>query len=490
MPTTPKAPKITPEEQALVDYIALGTAYGCCPEQIRNFFIAGTLLQPKQLEFAALCRQCDVPNGPESIMYSGGRGSAKSHGFFAQIGEDDCQRFPGLNCLILRKVGSANKEQLEEFLSKLFVGLRFKYKAQSGLVVFENGSKIRIGHFKDEKDIGRYLGLEYDLIGIEEANQLSGTKIKNILSCLRTSKPGWRPRSYLTTNPGGIGHGENKKIYYDPFNAGTQTRTRLVHTLVYDNKFVNPEYVDYLESLTGWQLQAWLYGSWELMAGAFFTNWNDLWHVYPNPHVRNTPQNIVRWKAGYDYSYSHPACFTLIGDDALGNSYVIDQFHENEMVIKEQAVAIKDLLKANHVELWNLEYIAAGGDCFSKGKDGRTVAQDFEAEGIDLVDAQVDRINFNAVVQQRLGQVSRGIEPTVFIHNRCLHLIEQIPILQHHETKAGDVVKMNANERGEGGDDAYESFRNGICFGAGTACSFAVPVQIGGYQPIQIRIGQ
>ena len=38
-------------------------------------------------------------------------------------------------------------------------------------VTFENGSRIVLGHYQHETDIDAYLGLEYDLIAIEEAMQ-------------------------------------------------------------------------------------------------------------------------------------------------------------------------------------------------------------------------------------------------------------------------------------------------------------------------------
>ena len=49
-----------------------------------------------------------------------------------------------------------------------------------------------------EKDIDAYLGLEYDVIGIEEATTLSSRKHRDITTCCRTSKPNWRPATGWT----------------------------------------------------------------------------------------------------------------------------------------------------------------------------------------------------------------------------------------------------------------------------------------------------
>ena len=40
------------------------------------------------------------------------------------MGADDCQRVPGLKCLLLRKVGKANMEHFEDLRRRLFAGLR------------------------------------------------------------------------------------------------------------------------------------------------------------------------------------------------------------------------------------------------------------------------------------------------------------------------------------------------------------------------------
>ena len=93
---------LTPLEQLFVDYLTLGLKMGCPEAQIMNFWNAGVILQAKQLEFARLARQCDLPDGPKDIMMGGGRGAAKTHGILAQIFCDDCQRMPELKVLVLR----------------------------------------------------------------------------------------------------------------------------------------------------------------------------------------------------------------------------------------------------------------------------------------------------------------------------------------------------------------------------------------------------
>jgi phage terminase large subunit len=488
MPKQKKTDPIFEQEKA---FIYTARARGCQLEQITNFIKAGAWLQPKQLEIAARCRDCDQPDGPTSILAGGGRGSSKSHALFAQIFCDDCQRVPGLKCLFIRKVGQANKEQVGDFITKLLPNIPHKYReATPSKVEFPNGSFVILGNFKDEKDIDKYLGLEYDVIYIMESNQLTQSKKINILSCLRTNKPNWRPRCYQDTNPGGIDHVANKRLFVDPWKlelAGgpKQKETRYIHSTVDDNKYVNSEYKAYLEKLVGWQREAWLNGSWEFMAGAFFSNFYPDVHVYPNPQTSLAERSIIRWFAGMDYGYSHPNAFCLGCEDENGNIFATNTYSAANTPIEQHAANIRDLLALNNLEVEDLEFIAAGRDCFRVDKDGSTVETEYREHGIGLTAVHIDRINAWSQVAEVFGDVQHQIKPRCFIHKNCEELIFQIQAAQSDPKKPNDIIKMNADaETLEGGDDMLEGFRNLIVMAYSSLITNAKPLRIGNFQPM------
>ena len=47
----------------------------------------------------------------------------------------------------------------------------------------------------------------------------------------------------------------------------------------------------------------------------------------------------------------------------------------------------------------------------------------------------------------------------MFLHKRCGRLIETLPALQHDPHKPEDVLKVDADEEGIGGDDAADALR-------------------------------
>ena len=528
----------------------LARVSGCPSDQAFNFIKAGVFLQPKQLEFCALARECDneficCPNcsngeksefiskltgetrqaflrenkfkemegriiceicegrktisGPKMILAGGGRGSAKSHGIFAQIFCDDCQRVPGLKFLFLRKVGQSNKEQVSDFVTKLLTNLPHKYReAAPSKIEFPNGSFVILGNFKDEKDIDKYLGLEYDGIYIMESNQLTQTKKANIISCLRTNKTNWRTRVYQDTNPGGLDHVQNKALFIDGrwqwdeaaelyVKIGVETETRYVHSTVDDNAFVDKDYKSsVLEKYVGWQRAAWLHGNWEFMAGAFFSNFDRHIHVYPNAQTNLNERAIVRWFAGLDYGYSHPTAFSLCCEDEGGNIFVVAEYGQANTLIEEHAANIKDLCSLNNIDVGDLEFIAAGKDCFRVDKDGSTVATEYQEHGILLTPTQIDRVNAWSQVAEVFGDVKNQIRPRCFIHKNCTNLISQIQSAQSDPKKPNDILKVNASPEGDGsdGDDYLENFRNAIVMAYSSLLKNCRAIQTGGFKPV------
>jgi phage terminase large subunit len=441
-------------------YAQAARAAGCPQDQLRNFIQAGIVLQPQQLAASAAARECDRPDGPTEVAYGGARGGGKSHWGIAQVLCDDCARVPELKWLYLRKVGKAGREAIQDLRREVLHSTPHDYRVQEGVLIRkDNGSRVVLGHFQSEKDIDNYLGLQYDGVLVEEATQLSLRKIRDIGTCVRSSKPGWRPRKYYTTNPGNIGHAWFKARFIDPARYGRESATRFIQATVRDNAFVNAEYRGELETLTGWQRRAWLDGDWDIAAGQFFTTWRNDVHVREftvSPH----------WRKGgsFDYGFTHFTGAHLLAEDGDGDLYIFDEHGERGWLPQRHAPAIHAMLGRHGLTVRDLRTFAAGLDVFDKGKDkdGYTIADTYKELGITLDRANVDRINGAGEILKRLGDVEAGIRPRLFIHPRCARLIETIPLLQHDPHRPEDVLKVDCDDDGNGGDDFYDSARYGV----------------------------
>ena len=432
-------------------------------DSLERFLSADYVPQPKQLLFHAAFRECDKPDGPTQVGIGGARGPGKSHAALAQVGLDDCQRFAGLKWLFLRKVGKAARESFEDLRRKVLMGVPHDYAAQRGVVVFPNGSRIVLGHFKDEKDIDTYLGIEYDGVCIEESTQLSAKKHQHIGTSVRTSKEGWRPRIYHTTNPGGVGHAYFKQTFIEPWRNGVQKDTRFVFATYRDNKFLNPEYVGQLDKLTGWLRDAWRDGDWDIAAGQFFTTWRHDIHV---GEVSSPPRHWPVW-CSMDYGFTHPTLVYLFTEND-GKRYVVDEYCAAKRLPDQNAAGIKAMLDRHRVPLTRLRAFVAGDDVFAhKGDEkGKTIADQYHEHGIDFTRANSDRVNGAAEALRALGDSENHIEPKILISTRCTRLIECIPTLQHDPHRPEDVLKVDVDDDGNGGDDPYDAWRYGLMHAA------------------------
>ncbi len=430
-------------------------AAGCPQDQLLNLVRGEACLQERQLVACAAARLCDQPNGPTAVGYGGARGGGKSHWLLAQMGVDDCQREKDLKCLLLRKVGKANLEHFEDLRRKLFTRLPHEFSAFRGILTFANGSRIIAGHFQSEKDIDAYLGLEYDVIGIEEATTLTSRKYQDITTCCRSSKPNWRPRIYSTTNPGGVGHAWYRTKFVAPMLERRETDTRFIPARVTDNRWNNPDYVRVLEGLTGWQKRAWLDGDWDIAAGQYFTNFRREIHVLS----AFDDARGVEWFAALDYGFAHYTVALLGCRDGDGNIFIVDEHAERLWLPQRHASGIRAMLQRHGLQPDGLRRFSAGADVFSRQGDGSTVASQYERLGIRLKPASMDRINGWAELMQGFGDPENGVKPTLFIHQRCKRLVETIPTLQHDPNRPEDVLKVDADDDGVGGDDAADCLR-------------------------------
>ena len=155
--------------------------------------------------------------------------------------------------------------------------------------------------------------------------------------------------------------------------------------------------------------------------------------------------------------------------------FVVDEHAERLWLPQRHAEAIKAMVRRRRIlnsrltiansqgsrplEISDLKRFVAGADVFSRQSDGTTVAANYGKHGVVLRCANTDRVNGWAEILQRFGDVDAGIQPKLFIHRRCGRLLESLPSLQHDPSRPEDVLKVDADEDGVGGDGAADAFR-------------------------------
>jgi phage terminase large subunit len=257
-----------------------------------------------------------------------------------------------------------------------------------------------------------------------------------------------------------VGHQWYRGLIIVPWLEKRETTTRHVQVTVDDNQFVDAEYKATLQSYTGWMRKAYLDGDWDIAAGQYFTNFRREVHALSD----FDDTRAVEWFAALDYGFAHYTVVLLGCRDGDGNIFIVDEHAERLWLPQRNAAAVKAML-ARHkigerkISVEDLKRFVTGADVFSRQSDGTTIAAQYAKLGISLRCANTDRVNGWAEILQRFGDVEGGVKPTLFIHKRCGRLLETLPALQHDPNRPEDVLKVDCDEDGIGGDDAADVLR-------------------------------
>lgn len=449
------------DQKTLENCIQTAKEAGCPKDQVSAFLTSGYIPLKWQWRFHAAAREADKDTGPVDIGLGGARGPGKSHAVLSQAALDDCQRIPGLKGLFLRQTGISAKESFDDLIDKAVRG-HTRYERVNNVLKFPNRSRIILGGFKDDRDIDKYVGIEYDFIIVEELTQLTEDKYEKLRGSLRTSKTNWRPRMYTSFNPGGIGHRFVKERYILPFRAKLERDTRFIGATYIENLYLNKEYVYYLEGLSGDLGKAWREGEWDLFAGQYFAEWRFDIHTV-NPF--EIPTHWKRFVMG-DYGYTKPSAVYWGAVSEEGQIFIYRELYKTELTFENLTKEIiAHTLPSEDVSFWVFDPAI-----WSKGseKEGEPVKvsgaeimmnkyYDIMHKGLQLIRGNNDRIIGWGTLREYLKPYIKNEITTakLQVFRTCTELIRTLPSLIYDQYKVEDLDT-------DGEDHAADAVRYGI----------------------------
>ena len=214
------------------------------------------------------------------IAYGGARGGGKSHAV-RQKAVGMGFRYLGIRIGIVRRTyPELLRNHIEPLKEILHAGNPDKkkraatYNQTDKIMRLKGGSTITFLYCDNERQLGRFQGLEFDVLFIEEATQFPEEWLKKMVACVRGVNE-FPKRIYYTCNPGGQGHGYIKRLFIDKrYERGENPEEySFIKALVTDNKALmekDPHYIQQLEALPKKLREAWLNGSWDIFEGQFF----------------------------------------------------------------------------------------------------------------------------------------------------------------------------------------------------------------------------
>ena len=386
------------------------------------------------------------------IGFGGARGGGKSWAVRSK-GKMLATRYPGIRELIVRRSYPELINNHINILRSELIGIA-KYNDKDKVLKFINGSTINFMYCANDNDLDRLQGVEYDIIFLDEATQLSEYQMKTISACLRGVND-FPKRIYYTCNPGGQGHAYIKRIFIDKrYEDGEDPEDyTFIQSLVTDNKVLmesQPDYIRQLEALPPRLREAWLYGSWDIYEGQFFEEFADMPAHYNDrqyTHVIEPFEVPSDWRIyrSFDWGYNKPFSCGWWAVDYDGVAYRILELYgctktPNEGVKWTADKVFSEIhrIETEHRWLKGKKIIGVADPAIWNAETGESCAECAARHHVFFSPGDNKRLPGWMQMHYRLSFDENGY-PMLYVFKNCKAFIRTIPTLMYDEHKPEDL---------------------------------------------------
>ena len=328
-------------------------------------------------------------------------------------------------------------------------------------------STIKFSYCRSDADLERLQGVEFDVIFLDEATQLSEYQMKSITACLRGVNA-FPKRIYYTCNPGGQGHGYIKRIFIDRrYEAGENPEDYVfIQSLVTDNKALmaaQPDYVRQLEALPEKLRRAWLEGDWDIFEGQFFEDFRSRPDAAGCARLGLDPDDAaargiythvipafappVGWKLyrSFDWGYSRPFSCGWWAVDFDGRLYRILELYgcagtpnQGLKWSPDRVFAEIRRIEAEHPWLAGRSIEGVADPAIWDASGGESIAETAERHRIYFSPGDHKRIPGWMQCHYRLQFDEAGI-PMLYVFDTCRAFLRTVPQMTYDQNRPEDL---------------------------------------------------
>lgn len=263
------------------------------------------------------------------------------------------------------------------------------------------------------------------------------------------------PRIIAGANPGGIGHHWVKSSFIDgsvPLDVRRMDKKeggmlrQYIPAKLSDNPTMDEDYADKLSGLGNESLvRAMLDGDWEIISGAYFTEFSRTKHVIKPFSI---PVHWNRYRC-FDWGSAKPfACYWIAVADGTTNHprgalivyreyYGMGDAPNKGLKLPADRVA-QEIFRRDQGETVNSVCNSVADPAIFTADGGPSIADTMRKEGVKWRHADNKRKAGWEQLRIRLNGDDDG-KPLIYVFETCVHLIRTLPALQHDENDPEDV---------------------------------------------------
>jgi len=415
----------------------------------------------KQLE---VLKTADDPSISD-VLVDGSKGSGKSL-TAASLAYYIGMRYKNIHIGMFRRTLPELRETLQRYALETYPKGTYKFRVADRRILFPTKSQISLNYIETDADLLNYQGWNFQVILLDESTNFTEYQIGFLKTQLRITNEEFGTKIYFFTNPIGISHGYFKSRFVDDKKSYTKYETPesitfrklnndKISTARYLIRFPmmteeniklmqnDPQYLSILDALPEKERMALRFGSWEVCAGLFFSQFDKKKHVIDSyqPQINDT------LFISCDWGTSKPFAIYWYAINSKDKVIVYREYYGIKGTIADEGIGYTAVEVAQHIcektpHNEKIKYMVLDSACWAQHGQGYSIYELMQSilkdRSIYIIQSHKNRMNGWEAVKKYLLLDETG-EPSIYFTKECKHLLRTLPFMMYDKNKENDL---------------------------------------------------